>query len=212
MWVPSLSTELPGPFVYATAFPIVGELLICEYSIIISVLRPETRIQAGNRGLQTQIRAFIWYRRTRLKYMGQVAVRMTDDTERTSVRTYVPAYQKELWRDHADELGMSQSEYVRTMVQAGRSGFEPPEATSQTGVDETASSVEDRSPDATPGVDGLEDRVLGVLADGDHYDWDALLAALTDDIEQRLDETLQELQSADRVRYSGRNGGYVLDE
>ena len=58
----------------------------------------------------------------------------------------------------------------------------------------------------------LKGRVVEALADGDHCDWDALLAALTDDIEQRLDETLQELQSEGRVRYSGRHGGYVLDE
>jgi hypothetical protein len=130
---------------------------------------------------------------------------MTEDgSERTSVRTYVPAYQKERWQSHADELGMSQSEFVRTMVQAGRTGFEP---------DGTARSREEPdSPDATPGVEGLEDRVVDVLAEGGHYDWDDLLAALTDDIEQRLDETLQELQSAGRVRYSGRHGGYVLDE
>ncbi len=137
---------------------------------------------------------------------------MPDETERTSVRTYVPAYQKEIWQVHADELDMSQSEYVRTMVQAGRSGFEPPETDRQEGEAQEPTPTEPHSPDATPGVDGLEDRVLDVLRDGDHYDWDALLAELTDDIEQRLDETLQELQSADRVRYSGRHGGYVLDE
>jgi hypothetical protein len=133
-----------------------------------------------------------------------------DGDERTSVRTYIPRYQKELWQSHAEELGMSQSEFVRTMVQAGRSGFEPPESES---ADDSASaeSTEPRSPDANPGGNGLEDRVVEVLEDGDHYDWDALVAELTDDIEERLDETLQELQSDGRVRYSGRHGGYVLD-
>jgi len=134
-----------------------------------------------------------------------------DGDERTSVRTYVPMYQKERWQSHADELDMSQSEFVRTMVQAGRSGFEPPEAES---AEDSASaeSARPRSPDADPGGNGLEDRVVEVLDDGDHYDWEALLSALTDDIEQRLDEVLQELQSDGRVRYSGRHGGYVLDE
>ena len=46
---------------------------------------------------------------------------MSDD--RRSVKTYVPAEQKDRWQEHADELGMSQSEFVRTMVQAGRRGF-----------------------------------------------------------------------------------------
>ncbi|MBX0285426.1 hypothetical protein EGH22_03750 [Halomicroarcula sp. F28] len=134
-----------------------------------------------------------------------------DGEERTSVRTYVPEYQKENWQSHADELDMSQSEFVRTMVQAGRSGFEPPE--SDTAEDSaSAEETEPRSPDANPGGNGLKDRVVEALADGDHCDWDDLVAALTDDIEQRLDETLQELQSEGRVRYSGRHGGYVLDE
>ncbi|MBX0303095.1 DUF5805 domain-containing protein [Haloarcula salinisoli] len=134
-----------------------------------------------------------------------------DGEERTSVRTYVPEYQKENWQSHADELDMSQSEFVRTMVQAGRSGFELPE--SDTGESSaSAEETEPRSPGANPRGNGLKDRVVEALADGDHCDWDDLVAALTDDIEQRLDETLQELQSEGRVRYSGRHGGYVLDE
>ncbi|WP_277541173.1 DUF5805 domain-containing protein [Haloarcula laminariae] len=130
-----------------------------------------------------------------------------DSDERTSVRTYVPRYQKERWQSHAARLDMSQSEFVRTMVQAGRSGFEPDDSNSA-----SAESEEPHSPDADPGGNELETRVVEALSDGDHYDWDQLVAALTDDIEQRLDETLQELQSDGRVRYSGRHGGYVLDE
>jgi hypothetical protein len=130
-----------------------------------------------------------------------------DGDERTSVRTYVPRYQKERWASHADELDMSQSEFVRTMVQAGRSGFEPDSTGSA-----SAEDTDPPSPDANPRGNGLKDRVVETLSDGEHYDWEELLAALTDDIEQRLDETLQELQSDGRVRYSGRHGGYVLDE
>ena len=135
----------------------------------------------------------------------------TDGTERTSVRTYVPAYQKERWQSHAEELDMSQSEYVRTMVQAGRSGFEPPDSERSNEVVREQRSAEPTSPDADPGGHGLEDRVVEILEDGGHYDWDDLLAALTDDIEERLDEVLGQLQSEGRVRYSGRHGGYVLE-
>lgn len=138
---------------------------------------------------------------------------MVEDGEtRTSVRTYVPAYQKARWQSHAEKLDMSQSEFVRTMVQAGRSGFEPDEAepSSETGIDGDPENT--HSPGANPRGKELEERVAEILADGSHYDWDELLAALTDDIEKRLDDTLQELQSAGRVRYSGRHGGYVLDE
>lgn len=118
------------------------------------------------------------------------------DTSRTAVKTYVPAYQKDEWQAHADELDMSQSEFVRTMVQAGRAGFEP-------GREEPTSS------DADPGGNGLETRVLKLLS-GDTYDWDELLEAVSDDIESRLDETLEELQARDEIRYSGRHGGYTV--
>ena len=137
---------------------------------------------------------------------------MSSDSERATVRTYIPAYQKEQWQAHAEELDMSQSEFVRTMVQAGRSGFEP--AGSETAEPDAAEgdSEEPRSPDATPRGDGLKDRVQEILADGEYYEWDELLAELTDDIEERLEETLQELQSNNEVQYSGRHGGYVRDE
>ncbi|WP_336338874.1 DUF5805 domain-containing protein [Haloarcula brevis] len=136
---------------------------------------------------------------------------MASDSERATVRTYIPAYQKDQWQTHAEELDMSQSEFVRTMVQAGRRGFEP--AVENDGSDSEESEAEEpRSPDATPGGDALKDRVRDILSDGDYYEWDDLLAELTDDIKERLEETLQELQSENEVQYSGRHGGYVQDE
>jgi hypothetical protein len=65
---------------------------------------------------------------------------------------------------------------------------------------------------SNPRGNSLEDRILDILDGGDHYDWDELLSALTGDIEDRLEEALQELQSTGQVRYSGRHGGYVVDE
>ncbi|WP_255196136.1 DUF5805 domain-containing protein [Halorarius litoreus] len=128
------------------------------------------------------------------------------DTGRTAVRTYVPEYQKSEWKRHADELGMSQAEFVRTMVQAGRRGFE------FEGMSDQSSSkpAEDHSPDVTPGVDGLERQVLELLESGSHLSWEELVAGLTDDIEDRLDETLGELQQENRIQYSGRHGGYTV--
>jgi len=132
-------------------------------------------------------------------------------SDQATVRTYVPAYQKTLWKEHADELGMSQSEFVRTMVQAGRRGFEPADSVAGD-ADSSSGGEEPPSPDATPRGEALKDRVEDVLDDGAHYDWEELLEELTDNIEERLDEALQELQSDGRIRYSGRNGGYVIDE
>lgn len=45
------------------------------------------------------------------------------NTETVRVQTYIPAYQKVIWEDHADTLGMSTAEFVRSMVQAGRRGY-----------------------------------------------------------------------------------------
>lgn len=131
------------------------------------------------------------------------------DAAREHVQTYVPAYQKDEWVEHADRLDMSLSEFVRTMVQAGRSDLSPePRGESSAADSEPAG---DPSSDSEPRGRGLEDRVEAILSDGEFYDWDELVAALTDDVEDRLEEALQELQSQDRVRYSGRNGGYALE-
>ncbi len=123
---------------------------------------------------------------------------MTDD--RRSVKTYVPAHQKSEWERHADDLGMSQSEFVRTMVQAGRRGF------TMTGTD---SAAEGASEDVNPGGDTLETRIETVLERGP-TSWEELLTEISADLEDRLEETLESLQERNRVRYSGREGGYTL--
>ncbi len=120
-----------------------------------------------------------------------------EGTERTVVKTYIPKYQKEKWQSHAEELDMSQSEFVRAMVQAGRRGFE-------------MDSVEARSSDSTPRGDGLETRLLETLAEAEKLSWDELVERLAGNFEGRLDDVLNELQSRNRVQYSGRHGGYVL--
>lgn len=115
------------------------------------------------------------------------------DEERTVVKTTVPAYQKDIWVKHADELGMTQAEFVRTMVQAGRRGFEldPPET---------------QSPAATPGVDGLEDHVLDILSSNGAVSFDKIVNPLVDDLEIHVDDVLQSLMDENRVRYSRREG------
>lgn len=142
------------------------------------------------------------------------------DTSRTTVRTYVPAYQRDEWDEHADELGMSRSEFVRSMVQAGRRGFGGVDR-SDSGVnapetDEAGASSPESpggaSSDGDPQGMDLEERVVGALESADYLSWDDLLGAVTDDIEAELEDTLQGLQADGRVTYSGRNGGYTIDE
>lgn len=118
------------------------------------------------------------------------------DTETTSVQIYLPKYQKREWKAHAAELDMNQSEFVRSMVQAGRRGFD-------------RDREQPRSGDATPGGDALESRVLELLS-ADTYSWDELLEAVANDVESRLDETVERLQADNRIRYSGRHGGYAI--
>jgi hypothetical protein len=122
---------------------------------------------------------------------------MGDDT--VAVKTYVPRYQKERWREHADRLGMSQSEFVRTMVQAGRRDFAVPERPAPEDPAEGDSS-------------GLEPRVRDALDPEDGRSWDDLVAAVTEDVEDRLEETLSELQRRNAVQHSPRAGGYTLVE
>jgi hypothetical protein len=121
------------------------------------------------------------------------------DTERTAVKTYVPAYQKAEWQAHADDLDMTQSEFVRTMVQAGRREFE-------------LDPVETEQSDADPRGQPLEERVLDILRSEGAKSWDDLRSAVTEDIEDSLDETLTALQNENRIAYSGRAGGYTLQE
>lgn len=119
-----------------------------------------------------------------------------DAMERSAVKTYVPKYQKEKWKEDANRLDMSQSEFVRAMVQAGRRGFD-------------LGQSEQSSPDSNPRGNGLEEQVLNSLRDGVHT-WDELLSKISEQIEDQLDETLQELQQQNRIQYSGRHGGYEL--
>jgi hypothetical protein len=132
------------------------------------------------------------------------------DVDRTAVKTYVPAYQKETWREHADELGMSQSEFVRTMVQAGRKGFDAPSLAPE--ADSTEDGATDTDADGGEDASAFESRVVDALDAEAHREWDALVAELSADLEDRLETALESLQAENRVRYSGRHGGYTLVE
>jgi hypothetical protein len=128
--------------------------------------------------------------------------------ERVGVRTYVPAWQRAAWKDHAEELEMSQSEFVRVMVQAGRSDLDI-RGSEQSGP---SNRVETHSEDVTPGGETLEEGVVELLDREGPLGWDELVEGLAGDFEERLESTLDELQSANRVKYSGRAGGYVVDD
>lgn len=127
------------------------------------------------------------------------------DTERVGVRTYVPQYQREAWDHDAEELGMSRAEFIRTMVQAGRRHFDL-DTRSQSTLDPVEATVQG----SNPGGSDLEDQLLDILDSSSHSSWDDLVAELTDDIEDRLEERLDDLQRRNRVQYNGRHDGYTL--
>lgn len=108
------------------------------------------------------------------------------ETDRTVVKTYVPRYQKEIWEQEAEQQGMSQSEFVRAMVQAGRDGFEA------------------GSSGTNPGGGGLETVVQAAL-DSEPQGFEALL----DELEGALEATLNEMQSEGTVEYVP-GEGYAL--
>ncbi|MBP1953451.1 DNA-directed RNA polymerase specialized sigma subunit [Halarchaeum rubridurum] len=128
---------------------------------------------------------------------------MSDD-ERVSVKTYVPRYQKAAWVERAEEMGVSQSEFVRLMVQAG---------VRELGLD--ADGNGDGCEADTGGEDAgpsLEQRVLDELRERDVAGWETLVDALAGDFEERLEGTLDDLAERGVVKYSPRDGGYVLRE
>jgi hypothetical protein len=128
--------------------------------------------------------------------------------ERVAVKTYVPDYQRENWREHAEALDMSLSEFVRTMTQAGRRGFDLDPVVRE----EPRKAEEPDPPGGDPGGDGLEDLVLDTLREEGSASWATLVDAATEDVEDSLDETLGRLQDEGRIQHSGRAGGYTLTE
>lgn len=122
---------------------------------------------------------------------------MVEKEEWVSMKVNIPRWQKDEWVDHADQLDMTQSEFLRSMVQAGRSS-----------IGESRTDSFD-SPDATPGDDGLEERVLDVLRETGYHTWDDILDEIMDDIEKQLTDALDTHQENNRIQYSGRNGGYT---
>jgi hypothetical protein len=122
---------------------------------------------------------------------------------RTVVKTYVPKYQKDIWIHHADELGMSQSEFIRTMVQAGRVDFEIPSIDGKN-IKTNESNLEENT--------DLKKRIRSVLNQEQVLSWDELIDQLTAEIEEEADIALSHLQDNNRIRYSGREGGYILND
>ncbi len=118
----------------------------------------------------------------------------TSDTDsRVAVKTYIPEEQKRIWENHAAEMNMTMSEFIRTMVQSGRAPFT---------VERTPSS------DENPRGDDLETAINNILQNGPAT-FEDLSDNIIGDLEEQLDRTLMAM---DNVVVSGRTGEYRLIE
>ena len=145
------------------------------------------------------------------------------DTERAVVTTYVPAYQKSAWEEHADDLGMSQSEFVRSMVQAGRRGFGGITYDDMRSEETDSSASSDQNPDApvrtekprSVGTDpggSMRETVLQTLERDGPLSWEELVEAVIGDIEGDLEDAIIQLDDENRIRHRPRDGKYILVE
>lgn len=127
------------------------------------------------------------------------------DTETKRVQSYVPAYQKEIWSEHADTLGMNQSEFIRSMVQAGRRGY-------LTGPDFAGGHGPGEGDAGEPELpDIVRERALTVLRALEYVTRDEIQEVLAEDVTQALDAVLDDLQQ-ENVVLRRRDGFELVDD
>ena len=137
-------------------------------------------------------------------HASYMAVDGEQDTSRTRVQTYVPAYQRDEWERRAESMNMSLSEFVRTMTQAGKRGFD--EAVSS---DTRKKTGGDPSSSDDSGGSRLEERVLSALSTNEYCEWDELVQAIQQEFEDELGATIDDLLDEGQIEH--RHGqGYAL--
>lgn len=126
---------------------------------------------------------------------------MPGDADRVTVSTYVPAEQRARWREDAEALDMSQSEFVRAMVQAGRRGFT---------LDGDENPLETGVPDADPRGNGLKTAILEALQREGALSWSEIVEAVIGDVEDDVEAALLDLQDEGAIRHSPRRETYAV--
>ncbi len=129
---------------------------------------------------------------------------MPEEADRVTVSTYVPADQRDRWREDAEALDMSQSEFVRAMVQAGRRGFDLDGAGTNPAETDVAGS--------NPGGNDLKRAILDLLDQEGQLVWSDLVDELLGGLEGDIEDALIALQEQGRIQHSPRNGTYALVE
>lgn len=127
-----------------------------------------------------------------------------DETVQVTLR--VPRHQREEWQEHAADLEMDQSEFLVSMVQAGRREFEAEEPPAR-----RRNRLEGGFEATTPGVDGLERRVIEVIREQGEARWEDLVEELVVDFEDAVVETLKGLENQGRIESDPRTGYSLSD-
>ena len=121
---------------------------------------------------------------------------MADKRDAETVRSSfsMPDYQREVWNEEAEEMGISFGEYVRMMIQAGRRelGYTEPDSDPSNGPD-------------------LESQIIDILEehDGDAT-WSELIDGVLGDLEDEIEDTVGELEEEGVVETSLRSNTISL--
>lgn len=133
--------------------------------------------------------------------------------ESEPVTTYVSAETKEVWKEHADELGMSLSRFVESMVNAGRAEYAE---TAPEGYEDDIVSVRREAEALKQEVEALEGRVEDIdvdavevfaALDGEYVTVGALAETVGAD-ETDVYEALQTLLEEELVEYDTMRNAY----
>jgi DNA-binding transcriptional ArsR family regulator len=136
--------------------------------------------------------------------------------ESEPVTTYVSPDTKEVWKKHADELGMSLSRFIESMVNAGRAeyaetapeGYEDDPVSARREADALKQKVE-----TLEGREEFETEAVEVYAalDGEYVTVTALAEKVEED-EPSVYEALQRLLEEELVEYDTMRNAYRRTE
>jgi hypothetical protein len=134
------------------------------------------------------------------------------DTSRASVVVYTPAYQRDEWDKEAEELGMSRSEYLRMIIQAGRKHFnhnKGQERLTSMGKPETPIPDSEHPSNTFSDDISLKTQILESISTEEYLTWNEIVDIVVDDIERYIDKTLDELRESNQIKYDGQKGGFT---
>ncbi|MBB6645220.1 DUF5805 domain-containing protein [Halobellus ruber] len=134
------------------------------------------------------------------------------DTSRATITVYAPVYQRDKWDEEAEELGLSRSEYLKMMIQAGRKHFDPDNGQKKlTSIGGAETPIPDSDHPSNKFSEDicLESQILEAISRGDYLTWNEIVDTVVDDIERYIDKELDDLRDSNQIRYDGQRGGFT---